>query len=501
MNELFMGIDIGTSGVRAAMFDVEGRMASLYHNEYPMICSEKGMGELDPDVIFRSLIAVTKKCIEVSGAPRDSIKGIGLSTQMHSILALDENHECLTNVITWADTRAIGQAEYIRENFDCSSMYHNTGCRIQHPMYPLSKILWLKTCKPELFKKAKRFATIKEYVLYKLFGSFTIDIGDASSMGYFNIHKFGWDEGILEGVLGLTSEYFGEPVDCTYVLTGIRKQYADEMGIDRNIPVAIGSGDGMMANLGCGVFDNTAMSCTIGTSGAVRVSVDKPLLDTRQRTWCYCFSKDSWLAGGAINNGGVVLKWLRDEYRKQYELEAELEGVSSIYHLFDKYAEEIKPGSDGLIFLPLLTGERSPNWNANAKGTIHGIQLIHGRKHFIRAAMEGVMYRMFSVYEALSELNSNVQQIRANGGYINSDVWLQIQADIFDKEIAVAGVGEAAVFGAAYTAMVAEGAVKNLKTTLPVMKPSKIIKPSGNSKDVYREAYESFRELYAKIYS
>jgi gluconokinase len=160
----------------------------------------------------------------------------------------------------------------------------------------------------------------------------------------------------------------------------------------------------------------------------------------------------------------------------------------------------VNPGSDGLLFLPLLTGERSPNWNASARGIMYGLDIRHGRKHLIRASMEGVIYRLFSVYEAITAINSNVKQIKANGGYAKSDIWLQMQADIFNKEIAVAGIDEASVFGAAYNAMAAVGAVKGLKSGISAMEPSRVIKPDPENTEMYREQFKLFKDIYNKIY-
>jgi gluconokinase len=500
--ELFMSIDIGTSGIRAALYDLEGNQVSLYHQEYPMISTSPGMSELKPDEVFLSLIEVVRQCKERNQLKDSSIEGIGLSSQMHSFLAVDSEGNCLTNVLTWADSRPIGEANFIKNNFDHAELYNRTGCRVQHPMYPLSKILWLKNNRFDCFKNAYKFITIKSYIAYRLFGRYVIDITDASATGCFNIHTFKWDAEILHNILGVDKGRFPQPVDCTYVMKNMKDEYARAMGIDPGIPVVIGSGDGIMANVGCGVFDDTSMSCTIGTSGALRIAVDKPLLDTHQRTWCYCFTKDTWVAGGAVNNGGIVLRWLRDEYRNQYEYELNQSGSNSrnIYELFDQYASEVNPGSDGLIFLPYLTGERSPGWNAKARGTIYGIQLMHNKKHFIRAAMEGVIYNMYSIYEIITQLNDRVQVIMANGGYVNSDIWLQIQADIFNREIAVAGIGEAAAFGAAYTAMAALGAVPSLSHPLKRMKPSGVVKPSKANHSTYAKMYEQFKELYSKLY-
>ena len=500
MSDLYMGIDIGTTGVRAALFDRDGNQKSIDYKEYPMICAQPGMAELDPSVVFSAFLEVTRNCINNSEINPKYIQAIGLGTQLFSFMALDREGNCLTNVITWADNRPLAQAEAVSREYDCGDLYNRTGCRAQHPKYPLSKILWLKETKPEIFERTYKFVSIKEYILFRLFGDFYIDYSDASASSCFNIHSFKWDKDILSGILGIGTDKFGEAVDCTHVLKGMKKEFADAMGLSEDIPVVIGAGDGMLANVGCGVFDDTSMSCTIGTSGALRIAVDKPLLDKMQRTWCYCYTKDTWVAGGAINNGGIVLKWLRDNFEKQFSEEVKKGGNGNIYELFDEYACSIPAGSEGLVFLPLLTGERSPNWNAKARGILYGLDLSHKPGHFVKAAMEGVMYRMFSIYEILDSISGRVKQIKCNGGYTNSDIWLKIQADVFGKEIAVAGIEEATAFGAAYTAMAAVGAIGSLNHELPVMKASRVILPNPENGETYQKGFKLFKEIYGKMY-
>ncbi len=495
----FMGIDIGTSGVRAALFNEKGYQKSLYHKEYPLISLQPGMAELDPDQVFNSLIDVVKNCLAQIKISKENILSIGLSTQMHSILPVDKQGKPLSNLFTWADNRAEQQSKFISINYDTKELYRKTGCRTQHPMYPISKILWLKETNSALYSNTYKFISIKEYIIYKLYNEYVIDITDASASACFNINEFKWDEDILKDILNINTSKLGTPMDITYTLNNMNKVYADAMGILPNTPLALGSGDGMMANLGCGVFDSTRMSSTIGTSGAMRISSDKPIIDPDGKTWCYNFTKDTWVAGGAINNGGIVLKWMRDEYKAQFESEMIEMGEKKIYKLFDTYAEQVSPASDELIFLTYLTGERSPGWHANAPGVIHGLRLLHGKKHYIRAAMEGVMYNMYSIYEAVTALNNNVKTIIANGGYANSPIWLQIQADIFNKDIAVADVSEAAALGAAYTGMVAIKYIQDFKQLLPAMKTSQIVNPIQENNEIYKNAYEKYQELYLKL--
>ncbi|AZV56159.1 gluconokinase [Clostridium sp. AWRP] len=496
---VYLGIDIGTSGIRSNVFDIKGNQIGFDYKEYPTICTERGMLELDPDVVFKSLIEVVKNSIDKCKLSFNDIRSIGMSSQMHSFLAVDRNGNNLTNVITWGDTRSIGEAKFIEKNYDCNKLYRKTGCRVQHPMYPLSNILWVKNKMPRVFKNTYKFVTIKEYIIFKLSGKFLIDVTDASAMGCLNINNFQWDEYILKNILQIDSDRFGEVKECTYVVPGIKSEYARQMGIKIDTPLVIGSGDGIMANIGCGGFDDTSMSCTIGTSGALRIAVNKPLFDEEQRTWCYCFTKDIWVAGGAINNGGIVLKYFRNQFRQQFEKEASEAKYDNIYHLFDYYASQIDPGSNGLTFLPFITGERAPGWNADATGSLVGLRFMHDKRHIIRASMEGVIYNMYSIYRMIEKIDGNVKQIIANGGYANSDIWLQIQADIFNKEIAVAGITEASVFGAAYTGMVAVGDIRSLKDPIPKMKPVKVIKPNSKNVEVYKDMYKTFLNYYTTI--
>lgn len=499
MSDLYLSLDIGTSSVRAIIFDENGYQKCMKSIECSFINTSEGKAELDPVFIFESGLEVIRDCVSSVGLGKSKLAGIGMSCHMHSLMLVDREGKPLTNLLTWADNRGAAEAGLLADKYDAAELYIKTGCRVQHPLYPLSKLMWFKNREPELFSSAYKFITIKEYIIFKLYGQFLVDYTLASCQGYYNIHTQNWDDNIIRGILGITQEKLSEVVECTHVLKGFKPEYESILGISCDTPVVIGSGDGIMANIGCGVCDDTSFSSTIGTSGAIRTAVDKPLLDPLQRTWCYSFTKDMWVAGGAINNGGIILKWLREEFRKQFEFDAE--DNESIYQLFNRYGAEIPAGSDGLIFLPYLTGERSPDWNANARGLMFGLGYSHGRKHIIRAAMEGVMYRLYSVYEVLSALRNNASQIRANGGYANSDLWLQIQADLFSKEVLVSSVTEASALGAAYTAMYALGAVKDIKSLLPSMAVSKVVRPIEENTLAYNRMYTLAMQVYGSLYN
>ncbi|MFZ5986754.1 MAG: gluconokinase [Bacillota bacterium] len=499
MREGFIGLDIGTSSVRAVLFDTKGNQKYMSGAEYSMLSKEDGRAEFDPNELFDLTVRVIKDCTSNAKSLGMSVEGMGLSCQMHSLMAVDKSGKPLTNVMTWADVRALEEADFIKENYDIKELYKTTGCRIQHPMYPISKILWLKNNCQDIFNKSYKFITIKEYIIFRLYGEYVVDHTLAACQGYFNIRSFRWEGFILEEILGIGKEKLSEAVDCLFCFRSMKHEYLKAMGFDTDIPVVIGSGDGIMANLGSGVVDNEAFSSTIGTSGAIRTAVDRPLAAPYQETWCYPFLKDTWVAGGAINNGGIVLKWLKNEFLEQFKSDAR--GYKeSIYRLFDRYASQVKPGSDGLIFLPYLTGERSPDWNAGVRGVMYGLSLNHGRKHIIRAAMEGILYRLFSIYEVLAGMNARGSKIIAGGGYAKSEVWLKMQADIFNKDIYITPVNETSALGAAYLCMAAVGAVGSLKELLPAMKVQHRIEPDIEVHELYKKVYKNAMEIYNCFY-
>ncbi|MDP4092799.1 MAG: gluconokinase [Bacillota bacterium] len=499
MKEYFMGVDIGTSSVKAVVFDFDGIQKSIGQIGYSVISSANGKMEIDPELVFNSMLKAVKICMDDLGINNHAISGIGFSSQMHSLMAVDGTGEPLTGLVIWADTRARDAAAFIGCEYDTADLYYRTGCKPDHPSYPLSKILWLKNNYPGIFNKACKFITIKEYIIFKLFGVYCVDSTTASSQGYYNIHGNRWDEDILNRVLGIDSSRLGDVVECTHILKGFKPEYESILGLNRDIPVAIGSGDGISANVGCGSCDEHSLSCTIGTSGAIRIMTGKPILDSQSRTWCYSFLKDKWVLGGAVNNGGIALKWLEEQFGEQFKADAS-KSNNSIYKLFDKYSDEIKPGSDGLIFLPQLTGERCPDWNSGAKGLMFGLTYSHGRKHLVKAAMEGVMYRMYWVYEVISGMCASIKEIRANGGYSESQAWLKIQADIFGTEILVSGVSEASALGAAYLSMVSLGAA-DFNTLLKGMEPRMVVYPDRNNHEVYTKMYRQAMKLYNNVYS
>lgn len=495
---LVAGVDIGTSSARCLVFDLAGNIVATSSREYPIVAERPGWAELDPEDVFGAVVAVVAEAVGNASTrlPGARVAAVGLSSTLFSLLALDAAGKPLTRVLTWMDNRAAGEAAELTASGQAHELYLRTGCRV-HPMYPLSKLLWLRKHQPELWGAVDRFVSIKEYVVERLTGERAVDYSVASSSGYFNLARHTWDDDLL-ALAGLRRGQLSDPADATRTVSGLESSLATQLGLRPETPFALGAGDGMLAHLASGCFDSSRLSSTIGTSGALRVLAGRPLLDEAERTWCYCFDGESWVAGGAINNGGIVLRWLRDRLGDEEQRLAAERGVDP-YEVLCALAEKVPPGAEGLVMLPFLTGERSPNWNAAAKGVLFGLQLHHTKAHLVRAGLEAVVYRMLSVYEALRSLTGLDGELWASGGYTRSPLWVQIQADVFGRPVKVPRVAEASAFGAAMVAMKAIGLIGSYREMEPAITVERVYHPDPAADALYREGYRLFRNLYDDV--
>lgn len=488
-----IGADIGTTSTKAILFDQSGKILGSRSDEYPLHTPNPGWAEQTPDTIFRAVLGSVKGAVTRSGVDCAKIEGIGFSSAMHSLIALDEQFEPLTRAIIWADTRSTEQAERIKREMNGLAIYRRTGTPI-HPMAPLSKLLWLKENEPELHAKARYWVGLKEYVIHKLTGELVMDIGLASATGLFNLETLDWDDEAIS-IAGIRKEQLPRPVDTTYVIRTCKKSYAADLGLNCEVPIVVGAGDGTLSNLGVGAIGPGMVAATIGTSGAIRQVTDKPVTDPDARTFCYALTKQHWVIGGAISNGGIVLRWFRDNMAEPEQDVAKRLGVDP-YDVITRYAEKVSPGSDGLIFLPFLSGERAPYWNANARGVLFGLALHHTKQHIARATLESVMYGMHNVRLVLEEQAGEAKEIRATGGFARSQLWLQIMADIFGREVVVAESHESSCLGAAVLAMVGLGLAPNIDVVHQMIRTAERKVPNAQAHGVYRELFEIYKQVY-----
>ncbi|HSJ47011.1 MAG TPA: gluconokinase [Euzebyales bacterium] len=431
-----IGVDVGTTSVKAVAHRADGTVVASADRGYPLHSPRPGWSEQDPDQVVDAVLTAIADVVASAG--HRAVAAIGLGTVMHSLIGLDGDDHALTPMLTFADSRAWPQAQRIRRDTGFA-LYHATGTPL-HPMAPLAKLLWFHEERPDLCRRVRRWVSIKEHLLRRLCDSDVVDHAVASATGLFGIETLDWHPEAL-ALAHVDAGQLGQPVPTSTVLEHLTPGAAEQLGLDPQTPVVIGASDGVLANLGVGALDPTVAALTIGTSGAIRVTVPQPRTDPDMRTFCYALTGRRWVLGGAISNGGLVLQWAHNLFG------------GDDYDAMVAEAGRIAPGSGGLVMLPYLTGERAPRWTPLHGGVLFGLRVEHERGHVVRAALEGVALQLRLVADALRDAGAELHRLRVTGGFVASDLWLQIVADVLDAELEVPDVNEAVAWGAALLAM------------------------------------------------
>jgi gluconokinase len=494
---VYIGVDIGTTSTKTVAYDEGGRLLAEQSEGYDLHSPHPGWAEQDPEEIFEAILNTRARVVEaVKEQTHGEVRGVSFSASMHTLMGLDSDGRPLTDCITYADNRATEQAARIRAEIDWPDIHRRTGTPV-HPMSPLTKLLWFREQDPDTFDRAARWVSFKEYVFHRLFGEYVVDYSIASASGLFNLGSLDWDAGVLE-MLGLPGEKLSRPVPTTHVVEGLKSGCAERLGLDRGTPFVVGANDGVLANLGVGATQPGIVGCSIGTSGAVREVVTQPQIDDGRKLFCYALTEDRWVMGGPINNGGIALRWARDTLLSDLWFMAHDQGRDD-HEIVEEMASEIPAGSGGVLFLPYLTGERAPHWNADASAVFFGLTLEHRREHLLRAVMEGVIYQMHSVERALAAVAGEPLEIRATGGFARSALWRQIMADVFGREIAFPDSYESSCWGAALLGMYALGAIDSLDAAKQMTNIPTRHRPNENNVRVYKELTEIFARLYERL--
>jgi gluconokinase len=479
--EYVLGIDIGTGSVKAVAIDLQGNPLNESQHHYPFTSPKNGYHEQDPELIWQGFTASIKDINDRIGS---QLAAVGLSSAMHSLIPVDESCRPLAPMMTWADNRSWAIAEKLRASAEGMAVYRTTGTPL-HAMSPLCKLIWLRENEPGLFKKAYKFISIKDYIWYRLFNEFKTDHSIASGMGLFDIRMLKWHPEAL-ALAGISAERLSEPVRGDYTRPSTL-QNSDFL--KAGIPITIGASDGCLANLGSMANTPGTAAITIGTSGAVRVASSKPLPNDEAMTFSYILDNKTYICGGPVNNGGIAMQWWLKNFIGTGLTDAEYEQT------FQKIAA-IPAGSNGLFFLPYLTGERAPIWDSASCGTFFGIKLRHTRDDFSKAVLEGICYALKDVLAAVQQNVKLIKQINISGGFVQSAVWVQVLADITGKNLAIVQTGDASATGAAFMAMKAADLVGEYPAPAP---SGQVFKPDPANAAVYDRNFMMYRQLYASL--
>jgi len=436
MESRILAIDIGTSSTKGLLIDTAGDIHGIHTVHYALSTPAPGLAEQDPDEILAAVRQAITKLGE-GGVP------LVFSSVMHSLLALDGSGRPLTPVWTWADRRCAAEAAELRGSDLASGLHQRNGTPL-HPMSPLCKLIYMHRHQREVFGAAERFVSIKEYVIEQLTGERYVDHSVASSTGLFDVAQLEWDVEALE-LAGVSTAQLSEPMPTTHVIRGERD-------------IVLGATDGVLANLGVGAVGKDSPCITLGTSGAARLVVTEPATDPTGRLFCYLLDEGRWVIGAAINNGGLVLRWMKETFcGADWDDEAVLAAAAAAPR-----------GGDGLLFVPALTGDRYPSYRADVTGSMMGLTLSHRRGDILRAGLEGVMLSFVPLLRELRGDGSPFELIRAGGGMFGNAFCRQLLADVVGCRVAMPASQESSGLGAARLGFRALGIAADWPVDLPI---------------------------------
>lgn len=496
MSEVMIGVDIGTTSTKAVVYGSHGKLRGKvlgdHAVEYPLDTPVPGAAEQDPERIHQAVVAALHGAVIDAQVAGKDVVCVAFSAAMHSLIAVDAHDAPLTPSYTWADNRAAPWAERVNAEHDGLGIYRRTGTPI-HPMSPLIKLLWLRHEHPQIWKRARRFIGIKEYVLKRLCGEYVVDHSIASATGLFNLASLDWDAGAL-ALAEIDPSRLSTLVPTTHRMKLMDAAQAHALGLVADTPIVVGANDGVLSNLGVGAIERGSVALTIGTSGAMRTVVDAPQTDPEGRTFCYALTDKHWVVGGPVNNGGIVLRWVRDEFAAAETETAKRLGLDP-YDVLTHIAQRIRPGAAGLLFHPYLAGERAPLWNADLRGSFFGLAMHHRKEHMIRAVLEGVVMNLHTILPAVEALIGRTHVIKATGGFARSPMWRQMLADVFDREVIVPESIESSCFGAAMLGLYAIGTLKSLDEVAPLIGATYTHRPEPAAAVVYARLAPIFASL------
>jgi gluconokinase len=478
-----LGVDIGTTSAKAGAFDADGDETGAAETGYPLLEPRPGWAVQDPAGVADAVVEVTRTALAGATGAGVTVAGLSFSTALHSLVGLDEHDRPITPLLTWADQRAAAQAERLRAEHP--HLHGLTGTPL-HPMSPLTKLVWFREEEPALFARARRWCGIKELVVHRLTGEWVTDHSVASATGLMSLADLDWAPEALE-VAGVTSAQLPRLAGTEHVLA-LSADGARALGADPGLTVVLGAGDGPLANLGVGAVRPGVAACSIGTSGALRLMVERPVIDPAGRLFCQALTPGRWIVGGAVNNGGVVLQWAGDA------LAPEL-GEHPEKALLD-LAAQAPAGSDGLLMLPYLLSERAPHWSTLPRGAYVGLTRAHRREHLVRAALEGVCQQLALVLASLRDAGDEVREIRATGGFARSPLWRQMLCDVLGLPVGFPDNHHGSGFGAALLGMEALGLVETIDRAAELVAIDEVLEPDPDDAAAYAAMRPTFDALY-----
>jgi len=494
-----MGIDVGTTGTRAVIVRPDGHVVGAATGDHrPMRMAKPGWAEQDPEDWWQATLVAIRAALEEAGLKGSDIVAVGFSGQMHGVVLLDKTRAVLRPSLIWCDQRSQPQCDWITQKVGPERLIQ----LVSNPAltgFSAPKLLWVRDHEPKVFERAAHFLLPKDFVRFRLTREFATDVSDASGTLLFDVTNRRWSRQMLSA-LDLDPKLLPRAYESPEITGEITREAAVLTGLNAGTPVVGGGGDQAASAIGNGIVLPGLTSATLGTSGVIFSYTEAPKLDPRGRIHTFCHAvPGKWHVMGVTQGAGLSLRWFRDHFGASESWYARQTGVDA-YELIIREAEKVPPGSDGLLWLPYLMGERTPHLDAHARGMWFGLTAAHTRAHLIRSILEGVAFSLRDSLEIFKELEIPVEQIRASGGGSRSFLWRQIQADIYDKELVTLRTSEGSALGAALLAGVGAKIYSSVQESAEqAIQVKERMAPRPDNVRMYDGYYQVYRNLYPTV--
>ncbi len=494
-----LAVDLGTSAVKVGLFDEAGRRVTSAIEEYALLTTGEDLCEVPATIFWDNFLSALGRVLEQSAVATKSIIAVSFSSQGETFVPVDGAGAPLRNAISWLDNRSVAESHEIEKHFGRETVYKTTGQPAVCPTWTATKIRWLQRHEPEIFKNTHKYLLAEDYLIYRLSGRFVSEYSVYSSSLLLDIARRAYWQEML-AFLDISAEQLPELVESGTAIGKITPSAAKETALSPATLVVTGAYDHAAGSIGAGVTHPGVLSETTGSAMAICAPIDAPAFDPQCRVPCHCHAiSGKYFFSPFGETAGMVLKWFRDQLCQSEVAAAEASGRDP-FDLMGELAASVPPGSEGLTFLPFLSGTGSPEFDPHAKGVYFGLTLKHTKGHFIRAIMESVAYTIAKNVQVMAELGTEVGEIRCLGGGAKSALWCQIKADTMQSRVAVVEEPEQALKGAAILAGVGAGIFDDLETASNSMvRIKKRYQPDPQNAEVYARGFETYETLYENL--
>lgn len=486
---LYLGIDVSTTASKALLINRAGDVVSCAVKPHVLSNPRPLWSEQDPADWWQAVVASIRESLAEARVTGESISAIGLTGQMHGLVLLDESKRVLRPAILWNDQRCGDECDQIRTRIGRKRLIEVTGNEALTG-FTAPKLVWVKNHEPEIFSQARHVLLPKDYVRLRLTGSLAMDKADASGTMLFDLRKRDWSTEILDA-LGLPRDWMPKTFEGPQVTGAISSEAADATGLLAGTPVVAGGGDQAAQAVGVGAVRPGIVALTLGTSGVVFASTEACLIEPEGRLHAFCHAApDRWHLMGVMLSAAGSLQWYRDTV-----------APSSSFEDLMTEAESVPSGSDCLVFLPYLSGERTPHPDPLARGAWVGLTVRHSRAHLTRSVLEGVAFGLKDCFDLLRSAGlGSIEQVRISGGGAKSALWRQILADVLDAELVMVNTTEGAAYGAAILAGVSAGEWPSVESACSnLVRIVERVSPDINKVALYSKMHEEYRSLYPAL--